>query len=318
MSIAVLGAGAFGTSLAIALSRGGAPVTLWTRDPDVAAKMQAERRSGPRLPGHDLPESLLATGEADAFSCEILLVAVPMQTLTTFVRDLPVGNGALVACCKGIDRMTGLGPVASMEASRPGAMTAILTGPSFAVDIASGLPTALVLAARKESTAAYLQNALTRPTLRIYRTTDVAGAELGGALKNVVALAAGMAIGAGFGDSARASVISRGFAEMRRYALRKGANSDTIQGLSGLGDLVLTCTSEKSRNFTAGVAYGSGKRPDSSATVEGLATAGAVLRDGQLLGLDLPLIEAVSAVIDGRLDISTAIETLLARPVGKE
>lgn len=317
MSIAVLGAGAFGTSLAIALARDGNPVTLWCRDPGMADMMQAERSSGPRLPGHDLPESLRVTGGPEAFAADVRLVAVPMQALAGFLVELR-GEGALVACCKGIDRKTGLGPVATIEAGKPDVPAAILTGPSFADDIARGLPTALVLAARHEGTALGLQKALTRPALRLYRTTDVIGAEMGGALKNVIALAAGMAIGAGLGDSARASVIARGFAEMRRYATRKGAETETVQGLSGLGDLVLTCTSEKSRNFAAGVAFGQGRRPDPAATVEGLATAGALLGDAARLGLDLPLVGSVAAVVDGRLDIRGAIETLLARPVGKE
>ena len=317
MSVSVLGAGAFGTSLAIALAGNGHRVTLWSRDADAAETMQATRASGSRLPGHKLPDNLDVTADPSAFNAEICLIAVPMQSLATFLESLPDGEGALVACCKGIDRSTGLGPVATIRTVKPSAQAAILTGPSFADDIARGLPTALVLAAHQPETALRLQQALTRPALRLYRSTDVIGAELGGALKNVIAIAAGIAIGARLGDSARASVIARGFAEIGRFAAAKGAEIETIHGLSGLGDLVLTCTSEKSRNFMAGIALGAGK-PGPTSTVEGLATAPAVAREAETLGLDLPLVRTVTAVVEGVLDINRAIETLMARPVGKE
>ncbi len=317
MSISVLGSGAFGISLAIALSRDGTPVTLWGRDAQAATQMQDTRRSGRRLPGHDLPDSLTVTADMDTARADTQLVAVPAQNLAGFLATLPRTRSTLVACCKGIDRNTGLGPVATIEAACPDARAAMLTGPSFAADIAAGLPTALVLAARKDETAETLQSRLTRPALRLYRTIDVPGAELGGALKNVVALAAGMTIGAGLGDSARASVIARGFSEMTRYARAKGGQPETLHGLAGLGDLVLTSTSEKSRNFSAGIALGA-KRPAEELTVEGLATAEAVAANALDLKLDLPLMTAVSDVVTGKLDISAAIATLLARPVGKE
>lgn len=318
MSISVLGSGAFGTSLAIALANGGHAVTLWSRNANIANSMQTTRGSGPRLPGHDLPDSLTVTADIGAFEAPICLIAVPMQSLSEFLADLPPGRRALIACCKGVDRATGLGPVETIATARPDADAAILTGPSFAADIARGLPTALVLAASDPDVALRLQQVLTRPALRLYRSTDVIGAELGGALKNVIAIAAGIAIGARQGDSARASVIARGFSEMRRFAAAKGAETETIHGLSGLGDLVLTCTSDKSRNFAAGIALGSGEPPAQSVTVEGLATAPAVAREAEVLGLDLPLIRTVTAVVEGKLDIAAAIETLLSRPVGEE
>ncbi|CAN0603742.1 unnamed protein product, partial [Ectocarpus sp. 12 AP-2014] len=177
------------------------------------------------------------------------------------------------------------------------------------------LPTALVLAARQDAVSTEIQAMLTRPALRLYRTSDVTGAELGGALKNVVALAAGIAIGSGLGDSARASVIARGFAEMSRLALARGAQLETLQGLSGLGDLVLTCTSKKSRNFSTGVRLGNGEQLDGNVTIEGIATAQAIAAKTTM---DLPIVRAVSAVTLGELDIATAIEALLARPVGRE
>lgn len=319
MTISVLGAGAFGTALAISLSRNGSAVMLWSRDHDDARSMQESRMSGHHLPGHLLPNSLTVTTERTAFDNPVCLLAIPAQKLSDFLASHSFAQGAaLVACAKGIDKRTGLGPVATIQAALPKATAAILTGPSFAVDIANGLPTAIVLATSSEERAGALQRELTRPALRLYRSTDVIGAELGGALKNVVALAAGIAIGAGLGDSARASVIARGFAELSRFAQAKGARKETIQGLSGLGDLVLTCTSEKSRNFRAGFDLGKGSEADRHVTVEGLATAPTVAREAKAMNLDLPLITAVADVVEGRLDIPNAIETLLARPVGTE
>ena len=317
MTVSVLGGGAFGTSLAIALSRDGEDITLWCRDAVDAKQMQETRRTSARLPGIALPDSLKVTSDDTAFSADICLIAVPTQSLAGFAGQLPDKNQALVACCKGIDRQTSLGPVATLRKAKPQADVAILTGPSFAADIARGLPTALILATEADC-GEDLQQALTRPALRLYRSTDVIGAEMGGALKNVIALAAGIAIGAGLGDSARASVIARGFSELGRFATAKGAQLETIQGLSGLGDLVLTCTSEKSRNFMAGVALGKGGMAAENVTVEGLATAPAVAQEASALDLELPLIQAVTAVVEGKLDIGSAIETLMARPVGKE
>ena len=314
MSISVLGAGAFGTALAIALSRSEQPVTLWARDESDAQSMQNSRQSGHRLPGLALPDSLIVTSDVSAFAADVCLLAVPMQKLAAFLRDHPDLDGTLVACCKGIDLITGLGPVQTISIACPKANAALLTGPSFAIDIAHGLPTALVLAAESDTVTADIQNKLTRPALRLYRTNDVTGAELGGALKNVIALAAGIAIGAGLGDSARASVIARGFAEMSRLALARDAQLETLQGLSGLGDLVLTCTSEKSRNFSAGLRLGRGEPLDTTVTIEGVATAQALAA----IDMDLPIARSVAAVTLGKLDIETAIEALLARPVGKE
>ena len=315
--IAVFGAGAFGTSLAIALSNNGVDVTLWCRDADVAESMQKTRETGPRLPGLKLPETVRPTSDIGSVKSEICLVAVPMQSLRAFLGAAELGGGTLVACCKGIDLETGHGPVATIQGAAPKAKAALLTGPSFAADIARGLPTALTLAAEDEALAGQLQQVLARPMLRLYRTTDTIGAELGGALKNVMALASGMAIGAGFGDSARAAVIARGFAEMTRYASAKGAMLETLQGLSGLGDLVLTCTSEKSRNFRAGVIYGLGEVPEAM-TIEGIATAAAIANDAHRSGLDMPITNAVVAVTTGAQAVKAAVEGLLSRPVRKE
>jgi glycerol-3-phosphate dehydrogenase (NAD(P)+) len=317
--IAVLGAGAFGTALAIALSRPGCRVALWARDAEQVEHMARTRRA-PRLPAAEIPPEIEVTGDmARASRAAILLLAVPMTALPKLLADpAPFDGRILVAACKGIDVETGLGPVGLVARHVPQAMPAILTGPSFAIDIARGLPTALTLACADPEAARRLQKALSRPALRLYRTTDMAGAELGGALKNVMALAAGIAIGAGLGDSARAATITRGFAEMRRLAKHRGARPGTLSGLSGLGDLILTATSETSRNFSAGLALGRGERPDPSRTVEGVATARAVARLAQSEGLDMPLTVTVARLIDGELTLERAVEMLLSRPLKKE
>lgn len=315
MSIAVLGNGAFGTALALALSRDGTNVTLWSRDAEDVQAMRAARETGRRLPGHSLPESLaVETGMPEA---DITLIAVPAQLQRAFLEEHfdALSDRTLISCAKGVERGTGLGPADVIADVLPDARPGVLTGPSFAADIARGLPTALILAMRDG--AEKVQSALTRRALRIYRTNDVTGAQLGGALKNVIAIAAGIATGAGLGDSARASVIARGFAEINRFAIAKGAETETIQGLSGLGDLVLTCSSEKSRNYSAGIALGRGQAPGTG-TVEGIATASAVAHEAEQLGLSLPLTQTVARVVTGELDIGGAIATLLARPVGKE
>lgn len=316
MTIGILGGGAFGTALALALARDGAPVALWSRDADEAEAMRRTRRTGRRLPGYALPENVTIPDGLPA--SEVTLIAVPAQRQRAFLEEhrAALEGRVLISCAKGIERGTSLGPADVITDVLPGASAGVLTGPSFAEDIAQGLPTALVLAMAESPEA--VQAVLTRPLLRIYRTTDLAGAQMGGALKNVIAIAAGIAIGAGLGDSARASVIARGFAEMTRYAVAKGAEPETVSGLSGLGDLVLTCGSEKSRNFSAGLALGRGAHPDDTITVEGIATAQAVTEEAAGLGLSLPLTRAVADVVTGALDIRGAIETLLARPVGTE
>lgn len=315
--ISVLGSGAFGTALAVALARDGAEVTLWGRNTDATSLMQRERVA-PHLERASLPDGLTVTSDLSAFDSDVCLIAVPAQAARDFLSEhvKALQKKDLIACSKGIDRKTGLGPVATIAATVPGARAFILTGPSFAADIARGAPTALLLAG--ESGTEDLQRRLSRPALRLYRSDDVIGAELGGALKNVIALAAGMAIGADFGDSARAALIARGFAEMRRVATAKNADLETIQGLSGLGDLVLTCTSEKSRNFTAGIALGQGERPNAGVTVEGIATAEAMVAEADRLSLDLPITRAVDDICRGRRSVPDAAEILLQRPLKEE
>ena len=320
MRIAVAGAGAFGTALAATLAGAGRDVLLWGRD-GAAMDLAARTREAPRLAGIALPPGLEVTGDADRLgTADTILLAVPAQQLGGFLadhRDRLAGK-SLVACCKGIDLTTLKGPAGLIAAALPQGTTAVLTGPSFADDIARGLPTALTLACADDAAGARLQAALATPTLRLYRTTDVTGAELGGALKNVIAIACGACIGAGLGDSARAALMTRGFAEMVRLGARLGADRETLSGLSGLGDLALTCTSELSRNYRYGLALGRNEPFDSAVTVEGAATARAVRKRAIAMGVDLPVMTAVAGLVDGRLSVPEAMAALLSRPLKEE
>ncbi len=320
MTLSVLGAGAFGTSLAVALSRDGTPVTLVARDAMRAEALEAERANASHLPGVHFPETLRVSAELETGTTSTVLLAVPMQALSDVVRAEAdkLAHHHIVACCKGIDLQSGRGPSAVLEEVLPKATVAVLTGPSFAADLGADLPTALTLACRDAEAGAELQSELARPNLRIYQSTDVIGAELGGALKNVMALAAGLTIGSGLGESARASVITRGFAEMQRIAGALGADPATLSGLSGLGDLVLTCTSEKSRNFSAGVTLGAGKGLPPNRTIEGIATAKAVAVLAAKHGIEAPLTATVAAVLNKDLTLSEARESLLSRPLRPE
>lgn len=315
--VAILGAGAFGSALAVALAARG-PVALWARD---AAPLIAGRQA-PRLPGVRLPPAVAPTAElARALSgVDAALIAVPMQALAAVLaaHGAALDGLRLVACMKGLDLASGAGPSALIAAACPRAKVAVLTGPSFAADIARGLPTALTLACRDEEAGEALQRRLSTPVLRLYRTTDVAGAELGGALKNVVAIAAGLATGAGLGESARAALITRGHAEITRLALALGARAATLAGLSGLGDLILTCTSPRSRNFAHGLALAEGRPTDPGLTVEGVATARALLPVAARLGVEMPVAATVAEVCAGRLDVAAAAARLLARPLRAE
>jgi glycerol-3-phosphate dehydrogenase (NAD(P)+) len=317
--ITVLGAGAFGTALAISLSEAGQDVVLWSRDAAQVRAMQDSRENAARLAGVRLPDNLTIAEHIPQGDGPVLL-AVPMQRL----RGLLLEHGAalagrdLVACCKGIELTTVQGPVAILQELMQGSTAAILTGPSFARDIAQGLPTALTLACADAERGAVLQQALTTRNIRIYRTTDTTGAELGGALKNVMAIAAGTVIGAGLGDSARAALMTRGFAEMQRLALALGARRETLSGLSGFGDLVLTCTSPQSRNMQFGLSLGRNEAFDPTVTVEGAATARAALRRAAALGIELPITAAVVAMLDGKVSLLQAMDMLLSRPLKEE
>lgn len=319
MKLSVLGAGAFGTALAISLASKG-PVTLWSRSAGQVAQMQTARENAQRLPGAAFPAGITVTADiAQACKSDVLLLAVPMQNLRGFLDQIQalIRDKDLVACCKGIDLETLTGPTALIAAAAPDARVAALTGPSFAADIARGLPTALTLACADTGGALGLQTALTTENLRLYRSADVIGAELGGAMKNVIAIACGVVMGAGLGESARAALMTRGFAEMVRIGTTLGADPRTLSGLSGLGDLVLTCTSGQSRNFRLGLSIGQGAVPPSE-TVEGAATAIAAARLAKDRALDLPVTATVATLVDGRIDVAQAIRTLMTRPLKEE
>lgn len=315
--IGIVGGGAFGTALAIALGSDGHPVTLWARRP---GDMETERENHNRLPGARFPDTLRVTGDmADLEGADTLLLSVPMQQMAG-VLDTHRGvlsTKTLVACCKGVDLERLSGPASIIRALCPGATPAILTGPSFAADIARGLPTALTLAIAG-TRAKSVQAQLSTSSLRLYLTDDLTGAELGGALKNVIAIACGAVIGAGLGESARAAVMTRGFAEMVRLAATLGARPETLTGLSGFGDLALTCTSPQSRNYRTGVALGRGEPLDPTITVEGMATARAVTQIARDRGLDLPLTTLVADLVQGETSVATAMAALMTRPLTDE
>ncbi|MEY8881355.1 NAD(P)H-dependent glycerol-3-phosphate dehydrogenase [Donghicola sp. XS_ASV15] len=317
MSVSVLGAGAFGTALAITLAERG--VTLWARDPDAATAMQKTRENATRLKGIHLPDGLTVTSDlTTACAADTILMAVPMQSIAAFVAENTglLRGKTLVACSKGVDLTSLRGPTAILaEVTRA---PAIITGPSFAIDIARGLPTALTLACKNPILGEELQESLSSATIRLYRSTDPVGAELGGALKNVIAIAAGAVMGAGLGESARAALITRGFAEMMRIAGPLGAIPETLMGLSGFGDLTLTCTSPTSRNYAYGFALGQGADYDPTITVEGAATARAVARLAHDKGIDMPITSVVAALVEGRLDVSQGMQKLLSRPLKEE
>lgn len=319
--IAVLGAGAFGTALAISLSTVRDDVTLWGRSPEQMAQMATDRTNELRLPGRQLPDALSLTSDLTA-AChaEIILMSTPMQMLSHFTQKNAalLADKILVSCCKGVDLSTGRGPVEVLTQLVPSAKVAILSGPSFAADIADGLPTALTIASADDALVSSLQAALTTKTLRLYSSLDPIGVEFGGALKNVMAIACGITMGAGLGESARAALMTRGNIEMQRLATALGASPQTLSGLSGFGDLVLTCTSTKSRNFSHGLKLGRGEQIDPTVTVEGVATARAVAILAEKRGIDMPITKVVRDILETSITITEAVELLLSRPLKRE
>ena len=319
-TIAVIGAGAWGVALANVAARAGHDVALWARDPEHVADMRARRESR-RLPGVALearvrPESDLAVvGDAD-----LVLMVTPAQALDEAAARLAPHLRAgvpLTLCAKGIERATRRFVSEITAARLPENPPAVLSGPSFAADVSRGLPTAVTLAAGHEDLARQIAAALTTPNFRLYHTTDLRGVEIGGAAKNVLAIACGAAVGRGLGASASAALVARGFAELRRFGAAWGARPETLMGLSGLGDLVLTCGSEQSRNFALGLALGRGEAPAGAAhgkLAEGAATAPVLVDMAREKGVDMPIAASVEALLAGRISIDRAIETLMSRP----
>jgi glycerol-3-phosphate dehydrogenase (NAD(P)+) len=317
--ITVLGAGAWGTALAIQAARAGASVRLWARDPTRAADIATQRES-PRLPGARLTQQVTITHDLSQVS-GIVLLAVPMQYQRAVLARLPPGTGPLVICAKGIETGSLRLPLEVVEAIHPGAEAAVLTGPNFAHEIAAGLPAAAVVAAGTAALRDRVIAALSTPTFRLYGNDDPVGAQVGGAAKNVIAIAAGAVIGAGLGENARAALITRGLAELARLAVALGGRAETVMGLSGLGDLLLTCTGPASRNFSLGLALGRGEKladvlAARSAVTEGVATAPALV--ARAAGVDIPICTAVAALLEGRTTLRLAMADLLARPLRDE
>ncbi|WP_274423436.1 NAD(P)H-dependent glycerol-3-phosphate dehydrogenase [Chelativorans sp. YIM 93263] len=322
-SITVLGAGAWGTALALTMNRAGHEARLWARNPEQADEINRDHTNGRYLPGLTLDKRLAATDDlGGALSgADCVLVVVPAQSLRDVLAaasglippDIPV-----VLCAKGIERGTGrlMSEVAGEAVS--GNPVAALSGPSFAADVAKGLPTAVTVAARDETLAAGLAAQLSAPNLRCYSSDDLAGVEIGGALKNVLAIAAGATSGAGLGASAVAAIITRGFVELRRIGAAFGARADTLMGLSGLGDLILTCSSEQSRNFAFGLALGRGEDLDGMPLAEGAHTAAIAARVIRERDLEAPIMETVAELIEGRETVKMAMQALLARPLKRE
>lgn len=311
-SVLVVGAGAWGAALALHLAREGRRVTLWARDP---APILATRHSS-RLPGHRLPDHVAVTGRLDAAPFDAALLAVPVQHMAAVAAGLP-GRAPVVACAKGMEASTLRLPLEILAHLHPGRPAAMLTGPNFAQEVAAGLPGAAVLAAADGALRTRLAEMIGSPAFRIYGNDDPMGAQLGGAAKNVIAIAAGAVIGAGLGENARAALVTRGLAEIGRLVLALGGRAETVASLSGLGDLLLTCTGASSRNFSLGLALGRGMALPSvfanrGAAVEGVATAPALV--ARACGVDLPICAAVAALLNGRWRLEEAIAALLARP----
>src|SRR6266540_3813276 len=318
--IAVVGAGAWGTALANVIARAGRTVLLAARH-RAAADLLAKRRESPRLPGLQIDARVeIAPVGSELARYDAVLLAVPSQQMRAAAGAIAPAlrrGTPVIACAKGIERGTHRFMTEVIAEAAPGALPAILSGPSFATDVARGLPTAVTLAARDRKTAEALARALGSATFRPYHSTDVRGVEIGGAAKNVLAIAVGIVHGRGLGASAGAALTTRGFAELFRFGKAFGAQPQTLVGLSGLGDLVLTCSSSQSRNFSLGIALGQGRAPDEARgtkVVEGVFTAPVLVEMAKAKKVEMPIAAAIAAVLDARLSVDEAIESLLTRP----
>jgi glycerol-3-phosphate dehydrogenase (NAD(P)+) len=320
-SVAVVGAGAWGTALAGVAARAGREVVLCARSPAIAAEIAASRIN-PKLPGMKLELNVQITDDIGlAAAAELILIATPAQSLRAAVAALAphlASATPIVACAKGIERGTHKFMTEVIAEAAPQARPAILSGPSFAEDVARGLPTAVTLAAHDAELASHLVQALGSATFRPYHTSDVRGVEIGGAAKNVLAIAAGIVTGKKFGASALAALTTRGFSELVRFGRARGARSETMAGLSGLGDLILTCSSPQSRNFALGLALGRGQPRPRDRLAEGEFTAPVLMELAAAENVDMPVSNAVADILRGTTTIDDAIESLLTRPFKAE
>jgi glycerol-3-phosphate dehydrogenase (NAD(P)+) len=321
--IAVIGGGAWGTALAQVAAKAGREVLLWAMEDEVVDAVNASSENPMFLPGIALDPAIRATARLDEISdCDAWLVVTPAQNMRSVLERAPRCDLPRMLCSKGIEEHSGelLHKVAA-EAC-PGAPVAVLSGPTFAHEVARGLPTAVTLAAEDRSVGERLRAALAQPAFRIYGSDDVAGAEIGGAVKNVLAIACGVVEGRGLGQNARAALIARGFAEMTRFGVAMGARPETLAGLSGLGDLVLTCSSTSSRNYSLGKGIGEGRSAselmaDRRTVAEGAFTAPALARIAKTRGIDMPIVDAVHSLLKGAA-VESVVEQLLARPPKSE
>jgi len=325
MQVGVIGAGAWGTALAQAMASDGSQVTIWARESELVEEINAQHTNSLFLPSARLSASITATSNlAELAALPVLLVVTPAQHLAHVLSGLPAGPRDLVLCSKGIEAGTGrlMADVAAEAA--PGATLAVLSGPTFAHEVAAGLPTAVTLAcAGGEVQWERLAPAISRPSLRPYFSDDVTGAEIGGAVKNVLAIACGVVDGLGLGQNARAALIARGYAEMLRFGLARGARAETLAGLCGLGDLVLTCSSTSSRNFSLGKALGEGLSAaealaGKNSVAEGAHTAPVLAELAAKAGLDLPIVTAVNRLLSGAAPARQVVAELLSRPLKAE
>jgi glycerol-3-phosphate dehydrogenase (NAD(P)+) len=325
--IGVVGAGAWGTALAQVAAKAGQQVTLWALEPEVVAAIQESHENTAFLPGVILDDAITGTGDLGRMTdAEVILAVVPAQFMRATLNRLAqyVREGTpVVLCSKGIEQGSLKLMTEVLAEELPYCIGAVLSGPSFAKDVALGLPTAVTLACEDPELGASLVGMLGIATFRPYLTSDLIGAEIGGAVKNVLAIACGMAQGRGLGESARAALITRGFTEMTRLGVALGGNAKTLAGLCGLGDLVLTCSSVSSRNFSLGVALGEGQSLEEALSgkrsiAEGAATAPALLALAQSKGVSMPICEGVAAILAGRVGVAHAIEALLSRPFKAE
>lgn len=324
--IGVLGGGAWGTALAVTALAAGRSVRLWAREPEVAAALSEGRGNPVFLPGLDLPAIEASTDLAVLDGADAVLAVTPAQfaraTLSAAAGRLRPGT-PVALCAKGVERDTLKLQTDILRETLPEAVPAVLSGPSFAADVARGLPTAVTLACEDDAAAASLVAAIGRPTFRPYRSTDLIGAEVGGAVKNALAIACGIVEGLGLGKSAHAALLARGFAEMTRLGAALGGRPETLAGLSGLGDLVLTCGSPQSRNMSFGVELGRGRSPaailaERRAVTEGAASAPAIVALAAKTGVEMPICEAVARILDGRATVADAMDALLTRPFRSE
>lgn len=322
-TIAVLGGGAWGTALGTMAARNGNKVRLYARDRMTVDSININHRNETYLPGIDLAQALIASTDAGEVldRCDLVLCVIPAQALAGAMqqlKDFIPAKAPLVICAKGIERNSGKLMSDLVAGFLPDNDLGALSGPSFASDVAKGLPTAVTVAARNGGLADRMALSLSGPTFRCYSTDDLIGVEIGGALKNVLAIAAGAAIGRGFGASAQAALVTRGFVELRRIGQALGARSETIMGLSGLGDLMLTCSTPQSRNYSYGLALGRGEDLTGRPLAEGVATAPIAVELAARHSIDAPIISAVSQILNGQITIDEAMEALLSRPLKNE